>query len=112
MAQPEEVTEHQLHIYALGYEELTGKRADYVEVYKLDERKRKSRSVDDSFIADVKDKVSKSAQALRQSKMPAVPTEKKCSSCDYRGICSAGARTLAAAYSQPTTLGAKNRIIL
>jgi DNA helicase II / ATP-dependent DNA helicase PcrA len=81
-AQPEEVTEHQLHIYALGYEELTGKRADYVEVYELDERKRKPRSVDDSFIADVKEKVGKAAQALRQSNMPAVPTEKKCSGCD------------------------------
>jgi DNA helicase II / ATP-dependent DNA helicase PcrA len=30
-AQDEEVTEHQLHIYALGYEELTGKHADFVE---------------------------------------------------------------------------------
>ena len=35
-AQAEEVTEHQLHIYALGYEELTGKRADFVEIYELD----------------------------------------------------------------------------
>jgi DNA helicase-2/ATP-dependent DNA helicase PcrA len=40
-AQPEHVTETQLHVYALGYQELTGRRADYVEVYELDERKRK-----------------------------------------------------------------------
>jgi DNA helicase-2/ATP-dependent DNA helicase PcrA len=33
--QPEEVTETQLHVYALGYEELTGRRADYVETYDL-----------------------------------------------------------------------------
>jgi DNA helicase II / ATP-dependent DNA helicase PcrA len=32
-AQAEEVTETQLHVYALGYQELTGKRADYVEIY-------------------------------------------------------------------------------
>ena len=37
----------QLHIYALGYQELTGRRPDYVEIYELDERKRKPRSVDD-----------------------------------------------------------------
>ena len=28
-AQPEDVTETQLHVYALGYEELTGRRADF-----------------------------------------------------------------------------------
>src|SRR5207245_1967930 len=53
-AQPEEVTETQLHVYALGYEELTGRRADYVEIYELDQGKRKARSVDDDFIGDVK----------------------------------------------------------
>ena len=96
-AQPEEVTEDQLHIYALGYEELTGKRTDYVEVYELDERKRRSRSVDDSFIADVKKKVGKAAQALREGKMPALPTKKKCIACDYHGMCTAGARILSTA---------------
>ena len=56
-AQPEDVTETQLHVYALGYQDLTGRRPDYVEIYELDERKRKPRSVDDDFIADVKTKV-------------------------------------------------------
>jgi len=32
-AQPEEVTETQLHVYALGYQELTGRSADFVEIY-------------------------------------------------------------------------------
>src|SRR5690606_10350335 len=53
-AQAEDVTETQLHVYALGYQELTGRRPDYVEIYELDERKRKPRSVDDDFVADVK----------------------------------------------------------
>src|SRR5205814_8641913 len=39
--QTEEVTEMQLHTYALGYEELTGRRADQVEIYALDEGKKK-----------------------------------------------------------------------
>ena len=38
-AQAEDVTEAQLHIYALGYELLTGRHADYVETYHLEERK-------------------------------------------------------------------------
>lgn len=89
-AQPEEVTETQLHIYALGYEELTGRPADYVEIYELDERKRKPRSVDNDFIEDVKGKVRDAAQALHQSNMPAAPAPAKCRKCDYRGMCTAG----------------------
>ena len=34
-AQAEDVTETQLHVYALGYQELTGRAADYVEIYEL-----------------------------------------------------------------------------
>jgi DNA helicase-2/ATP-dependent DNA helicase PcrA len=94
-AQPEEVTEHQLHIYALGYEELTGKPADFVEIYELDERKRKARTVDGEFIADVKQKVADAAQALRQNHLPAVATHQKCIGCDYRGMCSPGGQACA-----------------
>jgi DNA helicase-2/ATP-dependent DNA helicase PcrA len=91
-AQPEHVTESQLHVYALGYQELTGRRADYVEVYELDERKRKPRSVDDDFVDDVKRQVRSAAGALRQSTLPAQPAEKKCVACDYCGMCSGGAQ--------------------
>ena len=89
-AQAEDVTEHQLHIYALGYEELTGKRADFVEIYELDERKRKPRSVDNDFIDDVKSKVRTAAEALRQNDMPPAPEQTKCGKCDYCGMCAAG----------------------
>jgi DNA helicase II / ATP-dependent DNA helicase PcrA len=90
-AQPEQVTETQLHIYALGYRELTGRRPDYVEIYELDEGKRKPRSVDDDFLNDVKIHVAQAASALRANNLPAVPAAPKCSGCDYRGMCTAGA---------------------
>jgi len=93
-AQPEDVTETQLHIYALGYEELTGRRADYVEIYELDEGKRKPRSVDDDFIEDVKHKMAGAAGSLRQGDLPAVPSAPKCKTCDYKGMCTAGVRVL------------------
>jgi DNA helicase-2/ATP-dependent DNA helicase PcrA len=93
-AQPENVTETQLHIYALGYEELTGRRADYVEIYELDDRKRKPRSVDDDFIADVKTNVAHAAQSLRQGNLAAQPTAPKCKACDYRGMCSSGKQAI------------------
>lgn len=94
-AQAEDVTETQLHVYALGYQNLTGRRPDYIETYELDERKRKPRSVDDDFIADVKVKTRGAASALLSGNLPVTPTPKKCGSCDYRGMCTAG-RTAAA----------------
>ena len=89
-AQAEDVTEAQLHIYALGYKDLTGRRPDYVETYELDERKRKPRSVDDEFIEDVRYKTRAAAAALRASALPAAPAAEKCSTCDYLGMCTAG----------------------
>ena len=37
-AQDEDVTRDQLHVYAVGYQELTGERADLIEVLNLDEQ--------------------------------------------------------------------------
>lgn len=89
-AQAEDVTETQLHVYALGYQDLTGRRPDYVEIYELDERKRKARSVDDIFIENVKTRVRGAAAALRSGALPTVPELTKCASCDYHGMCTDG----------------------
>ena len=89
-AQAEDVTETQLHVYALGYQELTGQAADYVEIYELDERKRKPRSVDDEFISEVRSEVHEAANALRTSSLRPAPAPRKCAACDYRGMCTAG----------------------
>ncbi len=88
-AQPEDVTETQLHIYALGYQELTGRNADYVEIYNLDKREKKPRSVDEDFLGDVKDKVKGAALALRHGELIPAPTLSKCGTCDYQRMCSA-----------------------
>jgi len=91
-SQAEDVTDTQLHIYALGYQELTGRRADYVEIYELDERKRKPRSVDDDFTEEVKGHVRRAAAALREGGLPAAPGVKVCGACDYRRLCTAGCK--------------------
>ena len=69
-AQAEQVTEKQLHIYALGYRELTGRDADFVEIYNLDEREKKPRRVEEGFIGEVKRDVRRAAAALRDNRMP------------------------------------------
>ncbi len=86
-AQAEEITETQLHTYALGYKELTGEDADYVEIYELDEGRGKQRSVDQDFINDVQEQVREAAVALRTGDLKPAPTVNKCRSCDFSGMC-------------------------
>ncbi len=86
-AQDESLTEDQLHIYALGYEELTGSSADYVEIYELDDQRRKIRTVDETFMADVRRKVKSAADDLRQGRFQATPNREACGNCDFRRLC-------------------------
>ena len=72
-AQAEDVTETQLHIYVLGYQELTGRDADYVQIYELEEQKPQTRSVDERLVVDVKSKVRRAADALRQNTLTPAP---------------------------------------
>jgi DNA helicase-2/ATP-dependent DNA helicase PcrA len=95
-AQAEDVTETQLHIYALGYRELTRRDADYVEIWELEEQRKKPRAVDQDFIDDVKTRVRGAADALRRNYLPVAPWAPRCKSCDYCGMCSAGAPIAAA----------------
>lgn len=97
-AQAEELTEAQLHVYALGYRELTGKDADFVEIYELDTQTRKSRTVDDDLIDDVKSKVDATASALRSNCFVPAPETNKCSKCDFKRLCSACAWTEGASH--------------
>ena len=69
---------------------MTGRDADFVEIYNLDERKKKPRSVDEDFIDDVKTNVRSAATALRTNDMPARSSARACPSCDYLGLCGAG----------------------
>lgn len=86
-AQAEELTEAQLHIYALGYRELTGRDADYVEIYELDQQKRNARSVDEDFIEDVKGRILQTAEALRDNRFHPKPSTAVCRRCDFGGMC-------------------------
>ena len=87
-SQQEDVTEHQLHTYALGYKELTGRDADYVEIYELAERRSVPRPVDEDFIQDVKEKTREAADALREMRLVPDPTISKCRQCDFSSLCS------------------------
>lgn len=88
-SQQEDVTEAQLHTYALGYKELTGRDADFVETYQLAERRAIPRAVDEDFIADVREQTQEAASALRRMELLPSPSAPKCRSGDFKSLCSA-----------------------
>ncbi|MGX4693704.1 ATP-dependent helicase [Streptomyces sp. JNUCC 63] len=88
-AQADAVTRDQLHIYVAGYEELSGKRADLVEVLNLDEGSRSSREeVNDTLLKEISGKVAKAGEQLRHNDMPRKTSWcGTCAACDFAAIC-------------------------
>ena len=80
------VTRQQLHIYAMGYEQLTGSRADLVEIYKLDEGAGATvrELVDDAMMKSTEDAVISAGREIRENRLCRV---EKCGGCDFQGIC-------------------------
>jgi DNA helicase-2/ATP-dependent DNA helicase PcrA len=73
--QAEEITRDQLHVYAGGYQELTGERADLVEVLNLDERAASKREVvDDASLAGIRTKIRRAGDDLRANQLPRLPS--------------------------------------
>jgi DNA helicase II / ATP-dependent DNA helicase PcrA len=88
--QTEDVTRDQLHVYAVGYKELTGKSADLIEVLNLDEKGRNTREpVDDPLLASVREKIRAAGEALRTNKLPRLAKWDKdlCGECDLVALC-------------------------
>jgi DNA helicase-2/ATP-dependent DNA helicase PcrA len=88
-AQREELTRDQLHLYALGYQELTGRDADLVEVLNLDRAGQSKREiVDPVHMAGLKERVTEAGEALRTNRLPRLPVwGDSCVGCDHVGIC-------------------------
>lgn len=88
-AQDEDVTRDQLHVYAVGYEELTGERADLIEVQNLDEQGKTIRElVEDPLLTAVRGRIKDAGDSLRDNHLPRLPLwEDKCSKCDLAELC-------------------------
>ncbi len=89
-AQAEDVTRDQLHVYAVGYQELTGKSADLIEVLNLDEKGKTTReAVNDPLLTAVRDQIHVAGESLRTNNLPRLPVwdNNACGSCDLVGLC-------------------------
>jgi DNA helicase-2/ATP-dependent DNA helicase PcrA len=87
--QAEETTRDQLHVYAVGYQELTGERADLVEVLNLDQRAASKREVvNDALLTDIRTKIRNAGDDLRANRLPRLQSWcTTCESCDLAGLC-------------------------
>lgn len=88
-AQDEEITLTQLHTYVLGYKELTGNDADFVEIYELDERHRKTQRVNEQLISDIRNRTLAAVDRLRKLDLSPQPEREKCRRCDVSSLCPA-----------------------
>ncbi|KUI44918.1 DNA helicase [Mycobacterium sp. IS-1590] len=88
-AQPEEVTRDQLHVYAVGYEELTGENADLIEVLNLDEAGKSTREeVETGLLTDVRERIREAGESLRDNQLNRLASWcTQCERCDLAGIC-------------------------
>jgi DNA helicase-2/ATP-dependent DNA helicase PcrA len=90
--QAEEVTRDQLHVYAVGYEELTGESADLIEVLNLDEKGQTKREpVNEPLLTGVRDKIRAAGERLRKNDLPRLAEweQQTCGKCDMVGLCRA-----------------------
>ena len=88
-AQAEDITRDQLHIYAVGFQELTGQRADVLEVLNLDQKGKATRElVNDSLLTGIRVKIAEAGEDLRANRLPRLPRWcSTCADCDLAGLC-------------------------
>jgi DNA helicase-2/ATP-dependent DNA helicase PcrA len=88
-AQDEDVTRDQLHVYAVGYEELTGERADIIEVLNLDEEGKTVREeVEDPLLVNVRSRIKVAGESLRDNELPRLELwSDTCGKCDLAELC-------------------------
>jgi DNA helicase-2/ATP-dependent DNA helicase PcrA len=88
-AQADDITLDQLHVYVVGYQELTGERADLVEVLNLDKKADSRREVvNDQLLTSIRTKIRGAGEDLRANHLPRLPTWcSTCDRCDLAGLC-------------------------
>ena len=87
-AQDEDVTRQQLHIYAMGYKELTGKLADLIEIHNLDQGGANREEVDLPLMEKTAHTVTSAGNAIRDNNLPRLTQwSETCSHCDPASVC-------------------------
>ena len=88
-SQAEEVTRDQLSTYALGYRELTGQDADFIETYELEEREWWPEPITEQLFHEMEVRTRAAVDVLRQNRLQPEPEPEKCRRCDVNDLCPA-----------------------
>ena len=87
-AQTEDLSQKQLHIYALGYKQLSGRTADLIEVHNLDKGGAKREVVDEDLMSSTITGVIEAGRKLGENTLTRLPKWcEKCASCDMVEVC-------------------------
>jgi len=87
-AQAEDITTRQLQVYAVGYEQLTGTKADLIEIHNLDRGGAVREVIDDRLTYETLSVVAEAGHALRNNNLPRLATWcDNCKGCDLTAIC-------------------------
>jgi len=83
----------QLQIYAMGYEALTGRLPDYLQLHFLDSGLVGRVEVDRKRLAKAREKIATAAAGMRSRDYTAKPDRMTCGYCPYREICPSSVAT-------------------
>ena len=87
-AQAKDISTRQLQVYAVGYEQLTGTRADMIEIHNLDRGGAIKEVVDDALTSETLDIVTDASYAIRNNDLPRLTHwSESCAGCDLKAIC-------------------------
>jgi len=87
-AQAEDITARQLQVYAVGYEQLTGTKADLIEIHNLDRGGAVREVIDERLTHETLTVVADAGRALRNNNLPRLASWcDNCSNCDLTAIC-------------------------
>lgn len=83
----ESINKQQLKIYALGYQELTGSKADYMEVYQLDSEHSAREDITDKVMTEVMKDIKDAAENIRKNNLPRKCEKENCAKCHLNYLC-------------------------
>jgi len=86
-AQKFDVSMEQLSLYAIGYQELSGEKADFLQIYNMDKNKPETQEIQIKDLDAMKRKIVTAADAIRKNDLPKTNNHKNCIDCRLGKIC-------------------------
>lgn len=78
----------QLMLYAIGYKELTGEKADFLSIYNLDENRPHKQRLEENHLETTKNNIISAANHIRSNDFKKTNLESHCMTCKYNRVCS------------------------